>query len=359
MPSKFLCSTFFIDAPTYMTAFLSYRAEEGSDLNHGTCVLIDLVRPLANTDRVIVADSYFASVEAARALFNMGLRFTGTVKTATRSFPMHYLQRVLLPKGKGDHKALLAKDQETGMFMMAFVWADRDRRYFIATCSSSAPGSMIVRQRWRQRDLTANADPEKEQIRIPQTEAGELFYDGCQAIDKHNRVRQDLLNLEKKVQTMSWSNRANHSILGMILVDTYHLAKGCQGSINHLGGARAFFQKLLENLIDNDYDRRTLRRRREESLANEAALTGEAIPELDTTKHLTAPTPTKRRKTKNPNHRAQGRCMVCKVLTSHVCRKCQCFKSANNDKQFWICNKPGKVCMGKHLLEVHTECIAH
>ena len=151
---------------------------------------------------------------------------------------------------------------------------------------------------------------------------------------------------------MSWSNRANHSILGMCMVDAYNLAKGCQGNIHHLGGTRAFFENLLVALIDNDLDKRTLHRRREQAVTREANLTGEAIPELDTTRHLTAPTPTKKRKLKNPNHRAQGRCMVCKTLTSHVCRKCQCFKNGTND------NKPGKVCMGKHLLDAHTDCIA-
>ena len=95
------------------------REEDGFDLNHGTNVLVDLICPLANSDRVIVADSYFASVQAAKVLFGMGLRFIGTVKTATRAFPMHFLQRVQMPNGKGDHKALLAKDQETGTFLMA------------------------------------------------------------------------------------------------------------------------------------------------------------------------------------------------------------------------------------------------
>ena len=316
------------------------------------------MRPLANSDRVIVADSYFASVQAAKTLFAMGLRFIGTVKTATKAFPMHYLQRVLLPGGKGDHRALLSKDQETGMVMMSFVWADRDCMYFIATCSSSAPGSIIKRRRWRQRDPTPDAEPEVEHVRIRQTQAGEIFYDGCQAIDKHNRVRQEHLNLEKKVQTMSWSNRANHSLLAMCMVDSFALAKGCQGNLHHLGGARSFFEDLLTDLIDNHLDKRTLRRRCNEAAARESALTGEAMPELDTSRHLTAPTPTKKRKSGNPKHRSQGRCMICKSLTSHVCRACQCFKTGTKDKQFWICNKAGKVCMGKHLLAAHTDLIA-
>jgi Transposase IS4 len=80
------------------------RANEGDDSgmnNHGTRVLTELVQPIANTGRVIVANSYFASVQAALTLYSMGLQFIGTVKTATRGFPMHYFQRCLLPGGRG------------------------------------------------------------------------------------------------------------------------------------------------------------------------------------------------------------------------------------------------------------------
>ena len=84
------------------------------------------MQPWANTDRVVCADSYFASVQAALRLKAMGLRFIGTVKTATKGFPMHFLQRVLLPNGKGDCRALLSTDQESGIALFAYVWADRD-----------------------------------------------------------------------------------------------------------------------------------------------------------------------------------------------------------------------------------------
>jgi Transposase IS4 len=183
--------------------------EEDNDngLNHGTRVLIELVRPVANTDRVVVADSYFASVQAACKVFRMGLRFIGTVKTATKQFPMNYFQRVMLPCGKGDHRSLLAKDQTTGVSLLSFVWADRDQRFFISTCLSTAPGKIINGRRWRQRDPTPNAKPKLELITINQTEAGQVYYEGCGKIDQHNRHRQDSLNLEKKVQTMDWSSR--------------------------------------------------------------------------------------------------------------------------------------------------------
>jgi Transposase IS4 len=77
-------------------------------------VLVELLRPIANTERVVVADSYYASVQSACELKRIKLRFIGVLKTATKQFPMHYLSRVLLAAGKGDHKALKRYDQDTG-----------------------------------------------------------------------------------------------------------------------------------------------------------------------------------------------------------------------------------------------------
>jgi Transposase IS4 len=304
----------------------------------------------------VVADSYYASVQSARELWKIKLRFIGVLKTATRQYPLHYLQRCILPAGKGDHRALRSTDPETGCQMLAIVWADRERRFFVSTCASSAPGRVIERRRWRQRDLTPNAEPELETIRLPQPEAVQVYYDGCGRIDEHNRHRQDSLNLEKKVQTMHWAHRANHSIFGMCVVDAFDLAVGCQGD-KHYGCFRVFCEDLITELIDNDFDKRVLRKRKEDAIKQEAAIAKTGVGVLDTSRHLTGPTPTKRRKANRPEHRLQGSCMVCKKSTTHVCRTCQCFKNGPNDKQYWICNKAGKECMGKHILEAHTECI--
>jgi hypothetical protein len=61
------------------------------ELNHGTNILLDLLYPWYNTDRVVCADSYFASVQRAEKLLQHGLRFIGMVKTATRNYPMKFL----------------------------------------------------------------------------------------------------------------------------------------------------------------------------------------------------------------------------------------------------------------------------
>jgi hypothetical protein len=154
---------------------------------------------------------------------------------------------------------------------------------------------------------------------------------------------------------MDWASRGSHSIFGMCVVDAFDLATGCQGTVP--GGFRFFLEDLITALIDNKLDQRSLRKRRQDDLEKEASLNGSGLPQLDTIHHLTAPTPTKKRKTANINHRVQGPCMVCKKSTTHVCRTCQAFKTSTKDRQYWICNKAGKECMGKHILDHHTDCI--
>jgi hypothetical protein len=63
-------------------------------LLHGTAVLKFLVLPWARTDRIVCADSYFASVATLKELKRIGLRFIGVVKTATKQFPQPYLSNL-------------------------------------------------------------------------------------------------------------------------------------------------------------------------------------------------------------------------------------------------------------------------
>lgn len=141
--------------------------------------MYELVKPWANTSAVVVADSYFASVQAATRLMNIGLLFIGVVKTTAREYPMKWLGRAELTGGKGDRCGLLCRDVDWNHMMLAFTWVDRDRRYFITTYSSLAPGTDISRRRLRQLDTDPNANPEAVYISIPIPEACEIYYSAC------------------------------------------------------------------------------------------------------------------------------------------------------------------------------------
>jgi Transposase IS4 len=325
---------------------------------HGCNVLYDLVKPWANTNAIVVADSYFASVQLAIRLMSIGMRFIGTIKTATKEFPMKVLGAKPMMGGKGDRYGLLSKDVATGTDLLAVLWIDRDRRYFISTVSSLSAGNPCFRQRWRQEDQTANAEPVMRDIVIQQPEVCEIYYSACGKIDRHNRFRQASLMLETKLNTIVWHRRVNNSIFGMIVVDAYLLAVGCQGAAAWPTSGD-FFTQLAEDLIENKYEARALRRREQRvdnSLAAQKGLAMAApVAALPAAMQLVGATPTKRRKRAEPTNRAQGRCMACKLPCSTVCRTCQHWQPDPKGTQFWICNKAGMGCMGDHILAMHPD----
>ena len=102
----------------------------------------------------------------------------GVVKTATKGYPMGYLSKIELSE-RGDHHGVVSYDGKSNSpNTLAFVWMDRERRYFISSCSSLKPGQPWNRERWRQVDREdPNAEAEKVELIVPQTQCTELYYD--------------------------------------------------------------------------------------------------------------------------------------------------------------------------------------
>ena len=181
---------------------------------HGTKILLFLVGPWLNSDRTTVGDSYFASVGAACTLDERGMGFIGVVKTATKKFPMGYLSNLEMEE-RGDWHGVVTRGANDVTTLMAFVWMDRDRRYFIASASSLQAGLPHVRTRWRQVDTRLNAEAERVEVTVQQPKACETYYSACGKIDGHNRHRQATLMLENKLPTQEWSrcvNMTRHSL---------------------------------------------------------------------------------------------------------------------------------------------------
>jgi hypothetical protein len=269
---------------------------------------------------------------------------------------MAYLQSKVMADGRGDRFGVIARDAPSACTLLAFCWVDRDRRYFISTCSSLAPGPPCVRQRWRQVDQTPNAPPELLEVIVPQPAACAVYYGACARIDQHNRIRQSSLMLETKHKTTLWHRRVNMSIFAMVVVDAYMLSQGCQPRRWKI--AVDFFTKLSEELIDNKYEQRALRKRQARAVAsgrvgNVLLPTHQNVESgvLKAEKQRCAPT--QRPKKGHPSHRAQGKCMVCRMLSCRVCRLCQQAQPDPWKKQYWICQKSGMHCMGAHILKDH------
>jgi Transposase IS4 len=134
--------------------------DEEQQLQHGTHICVELVKAYHHTQRLVCADLFFASMRTAETTYNMGLRFNGIVKSATRRFPMQFLLEFELHQ-RGDRKGLVCYDTNDIPKYMAFVFVNCDSRYFIATAGSLANGATISRMRWHQvAKVTTNLDPE-------------------------------------------------------------------------------------------------------------------------------------------------------------------------------------------------------
>jgi hypothetical protein len=131
----------------------NHTTTEESKLNHGTKVLKFLVAPWARSNRVVVADSYFASVQTAKELFRMGLRFVGVVKTSTKGFPMRQLSsKQFCGRGQWSSFFYAGDGSSTDPDLLAFAWVDRNRRYFISSVSNLRKAAPIKRHRVRQNE---------------------------------------------------------------------------------------------------------------------------------------------------------------------------------------------------------------
>jgi hypothetical protein len=225
---------------------------EPESILHGAAVLMELVLPLIHTDRIVCADYYFASVPAAKLMSCNGMRFIVVVKTATQIFPMRYLALVEL-NHRGDRKGLLSNAgwQAGGPSMLAFVWMDCQRQYFIATASLLEAGTPYKRWRWRQVDTVQNADPTNVELLVPQPKAAEVYYSACGMIDRHNRARQDTLGLEGQLEAHDWAFCVNMTIFAMTVVNIWLAYSQCTETQK---SQKDFYTILAEELIDNGYD---------------------------------------------------------------------------------------------------------
>ncbi|KAI2496728.1 Transposase IS4 [Fragilaria crotonensis] len=272
---------------------------------------------------------------------------------------MPYLSQVEL-SSRGDRKGMVTRGGETNSEpkLMAFVWMDRQRRYFIATCSSLAEGSPYKRQRWRQlEDANADeqADPQLVDLVVPQPKAAEVYYETCAVIDRHNRHRQDTLGIENKLVTQNWSMRVNMTVLSMIIVDTWLAFSQCRGEGTMAEKQKTFYTLLAEELIDNRLMCKC-------STSNVDAKSGAKSNDFcrmvtqELEYQLTLPNKEEEANSEwgHTSFSLQGRCRVCKCLSTFMCSLCE--DSLECTTTSWICHtKKGKLCFPTHLEMCHGE----
>ena len=136
--------------------------------------------------------------------------------------------------------------------ILATMWIDRDQRYFVSTSGSPDASSSFSRDRVCM--VSGESRKVTEKISIP--DVCRDYYSYCALVDRHNRHRQDSIDLEKKIEVKDWEFRVNSTLLGMCIVDAYQLyIAGRAGRVSMV--PNTLFSALSDELIDNTYENRT------------------------------------------------------------------------------------------------------
>lgn len=336
------CGTSGIMLKLHLVTGEQPESDNTAPLSHTVQLVKSLVEPWAHTGRIVCADSYFSSFETSKELLSMGLYYTGVVKNATRCYPMAQLSSCVM-RNRGDTISYTHKDTE-GNEYLALCWVDRERRYFISSCGRTDLGNSYTRVRWRQTEHGAD----RSVLTVDQPKVVEHYYSVCSRIDRHNRSRQDDLQLEKKFVTQDWTKRVNLSLLGFCIVDSWLLYSGSYGDASHLS-QRKFYAKLSEELIENSWDQGI-----SSSASNRAESSADIMPTFGIGSHLT---PTKKRRRNREgdltNFRAQRACFFCKAKgCTNVCSTCRYDDGLG---EVFLCSAKKSNCFALHCNEKHRQ----
>ena len=213
----------------------------------GTGWLLRLTKPWHGTCRRIGGDSAFGSVEAAVALFSVGLYASLNVKTATSMFPSAVLHQNPLYPSRGSHLVYSATIQ--GVAMYAVGWKDKNIKAFVATYGTTLPGTPHTkhRSRWINAEET-----EKFSYDVPRPAIVETYFSFSQQVDVHNHSRQSGLALETAWRTQDWECRVASTFEGICETDAYYMFRYDHPEHKRWTTHREFTAVLVEALVNSE-----------------------------------------------------------------------------------------------------------
>lgn len=129
------------------------------------------------------------------ALFRNGLRFSGVVKNPTTDCPMKHLSNIEVDR-RGEHATCVSEESGTKPNLLVVIWTDREPRFFFCSAGTYNDAAPVVRDIMR----IITDRHAKPKFQSPYRRFLKTYYTVCYLIDRHNRSRQQDLNLEKQIQ---------------------------------------------------------------------------------------------------------------------------------------------------------------
>jgi hypothetical protein len=287
--------------------------------------------------RCVFADSWFASVETVLAVKKeLGLEFTGPIKTAHKHFPLEHIRWTLSEMKRGEHIVLKCNEEEN---LWAIGWHDHHYKAYITTHGTTRPGKPADKKR-QDKDTNVNFA-----INIPRPEILAKYNSEMGRVDRHNFYRQGILKLHKTWKTKRWQTRIQLEILALTLVDAFLACRKLLPRWQRENDEESVFWKFVAALIPQLDPRPANARTRED--------------ERDPTAHCIQ-IRLGEKKTLSGKHRGifraiQGRCTSCRIRKKNRASKgrapntawgCACHQGE------YFCRN--KTCWSEHLQTVRA-----
>lgn len=195
------------------------KQEFYKEFGHTTATTLRMNKAWAGSKRVVYGDSWFAGVKTAVQMLERGLHFMGDVKTNTKGYPVEALEEATgeergawavfettVTLGNGDERKLFAISHRRGS----------EVHKFISTCGTTLPGNAHVG--------TFDDEEEEGVPHVLERKCPKVLNDCTLAqpvIDRHNRYRQFILALEKRILTNSFSLRFGTTMHGIVFTNAF------------------------------------------------------------------------------------------------------------------------------------------
>jgi hypothetical protein len=232
-----------------------------------TALTLRLVEPFFATGRIVVADSWFGSVQTALALYEHGLYSILNVKTAHKGFPITELFReVWDEKGakvsKAEAKALgkFPKDggkrglhagfvkvfdvKGSSVELLAAGHNAKQPMLLVSTAGDLLPGEPQKKE-WHTIDETGRKIFHAHQTPQPRVHAFYRKY--FHLVDDHNQLRQGTVTMADVWETTSWEDRHFAESLGLWEVNVFKALRRWQPEYTDLKHPR--YRRLLAHAL--------------------------------------------------------------------------------------------------------------
>ena len=169
----------------------------------------------------------------------IGLHFTGPIKTAHECFPIEQMRASLSTMKRGEHIVLECVDRTN---LWAIGWHDHHFKTYITTHGHTRPGKPAHKKRQDSDGVNYAKEVDRPHILAK-------YQDEMGHVDRHNQFRQGLLHLAKTWKTKTWQTRIQLELLGMTLVDAFLACRVCMPTYKALPDDESVFWKFAHAVI--------------------------------------------------------------------------------------------------------------